>query len=91
MKKGFYVAPMTWHHYRGTTQVKGQPIGDRQCTLGTASSDKCTMQLNGVITGADEFRRFDEKKTKKMKGRDKVFVLSAEDHDCIMAEGNLPS
>jgi hypothetical protein len=90
-EKGFYVAPMTLYYYRGTTQVKGQPIGDRQCTLGTASSDKCTMQLNGVITGADKFCRFDEKTTKKTKGRDKVFVLSAEDHDCIMTEGNLSS
>ena len=88
-EKGFYVAPMTWYHYRGTIEVRGKPIGDRQYTLGTASSDKCTMQLNGVVTGADNFCRF--AKTKKVKGRDKVFVLSAESHDCIMTQGNLSS
>ena len=86
-EKGYFVFPMKWYHYKGTTQVEGMAIGDRHYTLGAAASDSCTMQLNGVITGADKWTQFSKVITKK--GRDKVFVLSASDHDLIMAKGTL--
>ena len=79
--------PMKWYHYKGTTHVEGKAIGDRLYTLGAAASDSCTMQLNGVITGADKWTQFTKVITKK--GRDKVFVLSASDHDLIMPKGTL--
>ena len=44
------------------------------------------MQLNAVVTGAS-IREF--AKTVKKPGQDKVFVLSAKDHDNIMEKGAL--
>ena len=87
-EKGFYVFPMTWYHYKGTATVKGAAVGDRHYVLGSSAVDKCTMQLNGVVSGADSFCRF-VKVLPKAKGRDKVFILAAEDHDTIMMKGNL--
>ena len=81
---------MTWFHYKGASQLEGKKsVGDRHYVLGTQASDKCTMQLNGVVTGVDCFKGF--KATKKVKGRDKVYVLSTDIHDAIMTLGSLSS
>jgi len=88
--RGFFVFEMTWFHYKGTSQLEGKKsVGDRHYVLGTQASDKCTMQLNGVVTGVDCFKGF--KATKKVKGRDKVYVLSTDIHDAIMTLGSLSS
>ena len=88
-EKGYFVFKLKWFHYRGTTQVEGMAVGDRHYCLGNAATDNCTMQLNGVVTGVDSFYKFKKVITKK--GRDKIFVLAAEDHDKIMTLGNLSS
>ena len=85
-EKGWSVFDATWYHYRGTAQVEGRAIGDRHYTLGASPTDKVTMQLNAVVTGAS-IRKFS--KTVKNPGQDKVFVLSAKDHDKIMEKGAL--
>ena len=89
--RGFWVFDLTWYHYVGTGDVEGregrQPAGDRRYVLGTAASDKCTMQLNGVVTGVDQFYKF--KKVVTRKGREKLFVLEGKDHDAIVMKGNL--
>ena len=72
---------------RSSVSALSMAIGDRHYTLGAAASDSCTMQLNGVITGADKWTQFSKVVTKK--GREKVFVLSASDHDLIMAKDTL--
>jgi hypothetical protein len=86
-EKDYFVFPMKWCHYKGTTHVEGKAIGDRLHTLGAVASDSCTMQLNGVITGADKWTQFTKVITKK--DREKVFVLSASDHGLLMSKGAL--
>ena len=84
--KGFYVFGATWYHYKGTALAEKGKVGDRHYCLGTAPTDKCTLQLNGVVTGINSFSF---KSTSTKKGRDKIFVLSDSDHDTIMMKGTL--
>ena len=87
--RGFFVFDAQWYHYRGTSEVGGMAVGNRHYTLGTAPGDRITMQLNGVVTGVDEFDSF--KQIVKKTGRDKMYVMLAADHDSIMEKGNLAS
>jgi hypothetical protein len=88
--QGFWVFELTWYHYVGTGDVEGvegsHQAGDRHYVLGNSSADKCTMQLNGVVTGIEKtvFAA-----VVKRTGKDKLHVLSNTVHDAIMTKGNL--
>ena len=93
-EKGYWVFEMHWFEYKRTTVVPGwngrgrQPEGDRVYQLNRTGGGKQVMQLNGVVTGADEIF-FKEIRSGPKGGGGKQYILSKECHNLLLADGNL--